>query len=349
MNIHQSPVLFQHEGEGVYLFTLKNKRGVEISISNLGAIIQSFIVPDRSGKAIDIVLGFDKMEQYLDRDYIQSKTYLGAIIGRYANRIGNACFEIDGQFFPISANLPPHQLHGGNEGFDRKVWKSESIEQYPNAKLTLSYLSRDGEEGFPGNLNVKTSFELTEDNELIILTEAGTDKPTAINLTHHDYFNLNGSGPIAEHWVMIPSTYYLGQDADYVATGNAHSVSGTVFNFNSSKQIEQDWDEWEGYDQSFVLDKEYRSWGLAARAFSEKSRINLEVYTDEPTVHLYTGKYLNIKNGKKGMNYPAFSGLCFETQHHTNAINIPSFPGTILRPGEVYKQKTTYRVSLNTG
>lgn len=343
-SVQQSPVLFEHNGQNVYVFTLKNKNGVEITISNLGAILRSFNVP-AGGKNIDILLGFEKMEQYLDQDYVQSKTYLGAIIGRYANRIENACFAIDGELIQVSANLPPDQLHGGMEGFDKKVWTLEEIEKVPHPKISFSYMSIDGEEGFPGNLKAKISFELTDQNELIICTEAVTDKATALNLTHHGYFNLNGGGPIGDHLINIPSSYYLGQNENYVATGELLPVEGTHLDFRNPKRADQDWSEGEGYDQSFVLDSAHDSWALAASAFSEQSGISLEVYTDEPTVHFYTGKYLNVNNGKGGQNYSAFTGFCFETQHHANAVNVPEFPSTILRPGQVYKHRTAYRLS----
>ena len=343
MLLIQSPVLFHHQDKEVYLFTLKNRNGVEVSISNLGAIIRSFIVPDRKGKPTDIVLGFDQMEHYIDQSYLESNSYLGAIVGRYANRISNSHFELDSELYRLSSNLPPHQLHGGHEGFDRKVWKLES---FSNAQLVLSYLSKDGEEGFPGNLQLTISFELTDENELILITEAITDKATAVNLTHHDYFNLNCTGLIEDHWVEIPSSFYLGQHEDYVSNGELHPVANTPYDFTQAKQIRQDWNAGDGYDQSFVLNKEYGTWGKAAYAYSEKSGITLEVYTDEPTVHFYTGKYLNLEGLKKGQTYPAFTGFCFETQHHSNAINIPGFPETVLRPGEVYRHKTSYRTGL---
>jgi len=345
MLLIQSPVLFHHQNEEVYLFTLKNSNGVEVSISNLGAIIRSFIVPDRTGKPIDIVLGFDQMEHYADQTYLESNSYLGAIVGRYANRISNSIFELDSELYKLSSNHPPHQLHGGHEGFDRKVWKLESISNVPNAKLVLSYLSEDGEEGFPGNLRVKLSFELKESNELIMQKEASTDKSTPINLTHHGYFNLNGSGTIEDHFVEIPASFYLGQHDDLVPNGEILTVNDTLYDFRSVKQISRVWDPKNGYDQSFILDKEYREWGKAAMAYSESSGIKLDVYTDEPTIQFYTGKHLNNKGVKGGADYSAYCGLCFETQHHTNAVNIPEFPSTILRPGELYKSRTSYTVS----
>lgn len=342
MLLVQSPVLFQHQNEDVYLFTLKNSKGVEVSISNLGAIIQSFIVPDSSGKPRDIVLGFDQMEHYTYQSYLESNSYLGAIVGRYANRISNSIFELDSEFYPLSSNLPPHQLHGGFEGFDRKVWKPVSI---ADNRLVLNYLSKDGEEGFPGNLSVQISFELNENNELMMQTEASTDKATPINLTHHGYFNLNGSGTIEDHFAEIPASFYLGQHSDLVPNGEILAVQDTIYDFRSVKQISRIWDPEKGYDQSFILDKEYGEWGKAAMAYSQSSGIKLEVFTDEPSVQFYTGKHLNNTGVKGGANYSAYCGLCFETQHHTNAVNIPNFPSTILRPGEVYRRRTSYRLS----
>jgi aldose 1-epimerase len=345
MSLIQSPVLFHHQNEDVYLFTLKNSNGVEITISNLGAIIRSFIVPDSSGNSIDIVLGFDRMEQYIEESYVQSNSYLGAIVGRYANRISNSIFELDSKQYQLNSNHPPHQLHGGCDGFDRKVWKIESSSDNPNPMLVLSYLSMDGEEGFPGNLRVQVSFELNEYNELIMRTEATTDKPTPINLTHHGYFNLNGSGTIEDHFAEIRASYYLGQHKDLVPNGEILSVEDTIYDFRNEKQISRVWNPENGYDQSFVLDKGYGEWGKAAMAYSESSGIKLEVFTDEPTVQFYTGKHLNNKGVKGGSDYSPYCGLCFETQHHTNAVNIPDFPSTILRPGEVYSRRTSYKVS----
>lgn len=342
MKIHKSQPLFQHHGDDVFLFTLTNSNGLEACISNLGAIIQSFKVP-RDGKLIDIVLGFDVMEQYLDPEYLKTMTYLGAIIGRYANRVENSQIVIDGQTFPISPNLPPHQLHGGFEGFDRKVWK---LIDFNDQLLKFSYLSKDLKEGYPGNLLVYISFSLTNNNELIISTEASTDKATAINLTHHDYFNLNGSGRIDDHFVQISASNFLGQYDDYVANGEIIAVKGTKFDFNVSKPIKQNWDSNLGYDQSFLIDKEYGAFGYAASAYSEKSGIKLEVFTDEPTVHFYTGNHLGINSGKNGQIYEPLTAFCFETQHHCNAVHLANFPSTILRPGEIYSHQTQYRINI---
>lgn len=345
MKIVQSEALFKHKGHDVFLFKLRNKAGLEVCISNLGTIIQSFKVPDRDGNVLDIVLGFDTMEHYLSSEYLNNNSYLGAIVGRYANRVGNASIVIDGQKYQLSPNRPPHQIHGGFEGFENKVWQIKNSDQLSEGKLKMSYLSKDNEEGYPGNLEVSVCFSLNDDNELMIETEAETDKPTAINLTHHDYFNLNGSGRIDDHIVQIPSGLYLGQYSDNLANGEILSVNGTKYDFNSAKQINKDWDPVSGYDQSFVLDKEYGAYGIAATAYSEKSGIKLEVFTDEPTVHFYSGMHLGIKNAKNEQFYEPFSGFCFETQHHCNAINIPEFPSTLLRPGQVYSHKTSYCIS----
>ena len=345
MTLIQSPVLFQHQNEDVFLFTLKNRNGVEITISNFGAIIRSFIVPDRSDNPVDIVLGFDRMESYLDQTYIQSNSYLGAIVGRYANRISNSSFELDSKHYQLNSNHPPHQLHGGYEGFDRKVWKLESASCNPDPILILSYFSKDGEEGFPGNLSVQVSFELNENNELIMRTEAVADKASPVNLTHHDYFNLNGSGTIENHLVEIPASFYLGQHSDMVPNGEIIAVQDTLYDFRSVEKISDVWNPAIGYDQSFILDKEYGEWGKAAMAYSESSGIKLEVFTDEPTVQFYTGQHLNNSGVKGETSYSAYCGLCFETQHHTNAVNIPDFPSTILRPGQLYSRRTSYKVS----
>ena len=345
MKIVQSEALFKHKGDDVFLFTLRNKAGVEVCISNLGTIIQSFKVPDRDENVLDIVLGFDTMEHYLSSEYLNNNSYLGAIVGRYANRVGNASIVIDGERYQLSPNRPPHQIHGGFEGFESKVWHIENLDQLSEGKLKMSCLSNDNEEGYPGNLEVSVCFSLNDANELIIDTEAITDKATAINLTHHDYFNLNGSGRIDDHWVQIPSGLYLGQYPDNLANGEILTVNGTKYDFNNLRQINKDWDPVSGYDQSFVLDKEYGAYGMAAAAYSEKSGIKLEVFTDEPTVHFYSGMHLGIANAKNGQFYEPFSGFCFETQHHCNAINIPEFPSTLLRPGQIYKHKTSYRVS----
>ncbi|HYK75729.1 MAG TPA: aldose epimerase family protein [Daejeonella sp.] len=346
MKATQSDVLFLHQNQEVYGITLENDKGMRVCLSNYGGLIQSLIVPDRECKGIDVVLGFDDLQSYLSEDYLANYPYFGAIIGRYANRIANARFPLDGHMVQVSANTPPHQLHGGFSGFDKKVWNMVSVENKPLPKAVFSYLSVDGEEGFPGNLNVEISFEINTCNELILEIKAHTDKPTAINMTHHTYFNLNGDGSfIGGHVVEIPASKYLAQDKDYVATGKLLDVHGTAHDFTQPKTIQHDWKPEEGYDQGFVLDKPAGVWGKAASVYSPQTGIQLEIFTDQPGVQFYTGKYLNVSGGKSGKHYKPFTSFCLETQQHTNAVNIPSFPNTILRPGEEYRHKTSYRFS----
>ena len=348
MNTTQSDVLFSYLYKDIYCITLENDRGMKVSLSNYGALIQSIVLPDKFNNPIDVVLGFDRLQDYTSTDYLAHYPYLGAIIGRYANRIANARFPLNGQVINVSANTPPHQLHGGFSGFDKRVWTIVSVEDSPFPKATLEYLSKDGEEGFPGNLTAQISFELNNSNELKLVIKAQTDRDTPINMTHHGYFNLNGDGSsIAEHLVEIPAAYYLEQDADFVSTGELVAVDSTPHDFRSAKAIGQDWEEGEGYDQGFVLDKPAGILGRAATAYSAQTGIKLEVLTDQPGVQFYTGKYLNVKGGKKGMHYRPFTSFCFEPQQPTNAVNIQSFPNTVLQPGQEYLHTTVYKFTVD--
>ncbi len=336
---------FKHSaGEDIYLFTLRNANA-EISIINYGAIITSFKVKQPGGNINDIVLGFDHPEDYLAEEYLAEYPYFGAAIGRYANRIKNGQFSIDEKFYPLAKNRGTDHLHGGRAGFDKKVWKCD---HYSNNKLVLKYRSKDGEEGYPGNLDITIRFELNN-NELLYEFFANTDAPTTVNLTHHSYFNLNnGKGEIGDHTVKVNSSYILEQDDNLVVTGKKLAVQNTPYDFRIPKRINKEWPAI-GYDQTFVLDENLPmdlSSGLsfAADAFSEKSNLKLEVYTSEPVVHFYTGKWIPVLKGKNGNQYGPFSGFCLETQKHPNAINISHFPNTILRPGETYHTKTMYRI-----
>lgn len=328
---------FTHPGgEDIYLFHLINKQGTEVRVTNLGAITTAFIVPTIKGP-VNIVLGFDKVADYLSPDYLAAYPYFGAAIGRYANRIANGKFTIDGQSYEVTCNQPPHHLHGGQEGFDKKIWQVKAYDA-ANAQLILTYKSVDGEEGFPGELNTELQIDLTNENELVYTFRATTDQPTVVNLTHHDYFDLDPlSEGINAQLVQIDADHWLAQNDSFVVTGELIPVN-EAFDFRVPKPIGQDADPVKGYDQSFVVNK---SGGPVASAFSTKTGLKLEVFTTAPVVHFYTGRYIPLLNGKFG----PFSGYCFETQVHPNAINIPSFPDTILRPGETYEQQTTYRVS----
>lgn len=321
---------------------------MRVRLSNYGGLVQSVVLPDHYGNNIDVVLGFDDLRDYFSREYLAHYPYFGATIGRYGNRIDHARFPLDGEIISVSANTPPHQLHGGFSGFDKKVWDVVSVDYFPLPKAVFKYLSPDGEEGFPGNLHVTLTYELNNLNELTYTLEAKTDKATAVNMTNHSYFNLNGDGSsIGDHVVEIAANHYLAQDADYVVTGELLPVEHTSHDFLKSARISEKWKEGEGYDQAFVLNKPYGVWGKAASAYSSQTGIRLEVFTDQPDVQFYTGKYLNVQNGKKSMHYRPFSSFCFETQHHPNSVNIPAFESTILRPGERYLHKTTFKLTAD--
>ncbi|RBQ07724.1 aldose epimerase family protein [Pedobacter miscanthi] len=348
MSVQQIPTGKIIDGEEVIAIELTNSKGTYVKIFNYGAIINKFIVENARGEKQDIVLGFDTFEEYLDPAYLTHYPYLGAVVGRYANRIKNGNFTIDGENYQLAQNAGTDTLHGGIEGFDKKVWDIVEVGEGPQSSVTLQYESVDGEENFPGNLIIDLTFELTENDELILSYEAETDQATAINLTHHGYFNLapNG-GNIKDHKQQIFASNYLEQDDNYSVTGKLIPVEGTALDFTKLKPIGQDWDPEEGYDQTFVLDKIYGDLSLATKTIETESGLVLSVYTTEPVAHLYTSKYLDVKNGKGGRDYGNYGAFCVETQHHPNAINIPAFPSTVLKPEDLYTQTTIYKVSLN--
>lgn len=326
---------------------LTNEKGTLVKIFNYGTIINKFTVKNAKGENQDIVLGFDTFEQYLSDDYLAKYPYLGAIIGRYANRIKDGKFEVDGYEYQLEKNNGEDCLHGGKVGFDRKVWDVIEVSEHPNASVTFQYFSFDGEENFPGDLVVQLKFELTNNNELILTYHADTDEATPVNLTHHSYFNLSANGEkITEHHHQMFASNYLEQDANSVVTGNLLPVEGTHHDFRTGKKIGEGWNAELGYDQSYVLDKNYGDLTLASKTKAADSGLCLLVYSTEPVAHFYTAKYLAVKNGKAGKDYAEFDGFCVETQHHPNAINIPHFPNTILQPDENYSQTTIYKITL---
>ena len=346
MSVQQTSTGKFIDDEEIFALELTNSKGTYVKIFNYGAIINKFIVQNAKGEMQDIVLGFDTLEQYLDPEYLKNYPYFGAVIGRYANRIKDGRFSIGDERFQLVQNAGAATLHGGTVGFDRKVWDIVEVDENQNL-VTLEYESEDGEENFPGNLLISLTFELTENNELILSYEAETDKATPINLTHHGYFNLSpDGGNVANHQLQIFGSNYLEQDDNYSVTGKLIPVAGTPLDFTHLKEIGKDWDPEEGYDQSFVLDKIYGDLSLASKTSELESGLTLSVYTTEPVAHLYTAKYVDVKNGKGGKDYKAYSAFCIETQHHPNAINIPEFPSTILQPDELYTQTTIYKISL---
>ncbi|TCC96841.1 aldose epimerase family protein [Pedobacter psychroterrae] len=330
------------DGQEVLGIELTNTKGTYVKIYNYGAIINKFIVTNKHGEKQDIVLGFDEFDQYVSEEYLSGYPYFGAAIGRYANRIKNGKFSLDGKDYQLSLNNGNDFLHGGNSGFDKKVWEVLST---IDPTLTLQYVSEAGEENFPGNLTVQLTFKLTDEDELILDFKATTDEATPINLTHHGYFNLSpDGGSVKDHVHRMPASFYLQQDDNYVVDGTLIPVEGTIHDFLEAKPIGRDWNPEEGYDQTYVLDKEYGELTLASETSEEKSGLTLTVYSTEPIAHFYTGKFVSVKNGKGGKDYQAFDGFCVETQHHPNAINIPGFPSTVLRPGETYSHTTIYKI-----
>ncbi len=317
---------------------------MEVELSNYGALIKSITIPDKNGIPVDVVLGFDNLSDYFSPEYLNAYPYLGTIVGRCANRIGHATFEIDGKQYQVSANTPPHQLHGGFEGFDKKLWKIKSISETPESQLVLTYLSPDGEEGFPGNLQVEASFTLTDQNELKLEFTAQTDAPTPVDLTHHGYFNLDGdASPIFDHSLKIDADAWLGQYPDCLTTGEIIPVKNSDKDFTNSRKVKSSAD-FEGYDQAFILNHPDIT-HCSASLYSHKTGIQIEVFTNQPAIQFYTAQHLGPLNGKRNQTYQTFSGLCLETQVHPNAVNTPHFPSVILHPGEEYLHATTYKFS----
>lgn len=331
-------------GKGVKLFTLTNANGLTAKITNFGAIITEFHVPDRDGELGDIVLGFNSLEKYQ-----AEHPYFGAIVGRVANRIAEGEFELDGEQYTLATNNPPNHLHGGDEGFDKKVWDAEPMETDQGPALRLTYRSPAGEEGYPGNLTTTVVYTLTHDNELRMEMTAETDEPTILNLANHSYWNLAGhdSGDILDHVLMLNADRYTPTDETLIPTGEIAPVEGTPFDFTQPKEIGRDIDEVEGgYDVNFVINGQAGQRRLAARAYSPASGRVMEVHTTQPGVQLYTGNFLDGSNvGKGGAVYEKHAAFCLETQHFPDSINQPDFPSIVLRPGETFRHVTVHTFS----
>ncbi len=346
MKVKQIPTGLFIEGKEVIAIELHPKSDCFVRILTYGAIIQNFVVINAHGEKQDVVLGFDQVDDYVNPAYLANYPYMGAIIGRYANRIKNAQFTLNKLNYKLSSNMGSNQIHGGKLGFDKRHWEIDQISGNETPSVTLSYLSKDGEEGYPGNLKVSLQFSFSLDMALSLVFTAITDKSTPINLTHHGYFNLNPKGgSIAHHQQYINASYMLEQDQEWCVTGKLLPLDEfSHYDFRKIKSIGQDWNPDLGYDQTYLLDKAYSTFGLASKTFCQASGLSLNVYTTEPVAHFYTGKYLSVKFGKNQQNYNSFDAFCIETQHHPNALNIPDFPSTILHPGEVYSQKTVYQI-----
>src|SRR5215211_7258794 len=338
------------DGQQVDLYTLHNTRGAEATITNYGAIVVSLKVPDRNGKFDDVVLGFKDFDSYLKND-----PYLGALIGRYGNRIAKGRFTLNGVEYKLATNNGENHLHGGIKGFDKVVWTGREMKTNAGPAVVLTYLSKDGEEGYPGNLNVRVVYTLTNNNELKIDYTATTDKDTVTNLTHHSYFNLagEGNGDILNHLVTINANRFVPTDAGSIPTGELKPVAGTPFDFLNATaigaRINQDDEQLKlgnGYDHTWVINGRPGTLRLAATAYESTSGRLMQVWTTEPGMQFYTGNFLDATlTGKSGKTYPRRSGFCFETQHYPDSPNQPSFPTTTLKKGQTFKSTTIYKFS----
>ena len=337
-------------GETVELYTLRNAKGAEADVSTYGGVLVSLKVPDRAGVAGDVVLGFDDLEGYL-----KPEPYFGAIVGRYGNRIAHGAFTLDGVKYTLARNDGENSLHGGNRGFDKVLWKAKAGS---GASVELTYLSKDGEEGYPGNLSVTVVYTLTDNNELKIDYTATTDKDTVLNLTNHSYFNLagQGEGDILAHQVTINADRFTPVDKGLIPTGELRSVEGTPFDFRQPHAIgerinapDEQLKFARGYDQNFVLNRSGDGMVLAARVTEAKSGRVMEVLTTQPGLQFYTGNFLDgTIHGKGGKVYGPRSAFCMETQHFPDSPNHPDFPTVVLKPGSQYRETTIYRFSTDS-
>lgn len=338
----------QIDGKNTELCVLTNKNGAELAITNYGAKIVSLMVPDRNGKLIDVVTGHATLDDYLHSE----EPYFGAVCGRYANRIAKGKFTLDGTTYELPVNNGPNCLHGGIEGFNAKVW---DIEYQDEHSIQLNYVSADGEEGFPGTLETTVTYSLTDENEVLILYQAVTDKPTVLNLTNHSYFNLSGAGDpyIGDHLLTINADYYLPTDSTAIPYGPKEKVEGTPMDFRREyavgERIDDNFEQLifgKGYDHTYVLNKTADELSFCARCRSPKTGIVLEVYTTQPGVQLYTGNWMTGQfEGKPGQRYPERAALCLETQHFPDSPNQPGYPTTTLRPGERFESSTYFKFS----
>lgn len=333
------------DSKQVFLYTLVNAKGTVVKISNYGGTVTSWLVKDKNDSTSNIVLGFDSLSGYLAKP-----PYFGALIGRYGNRIAKGKFKIDTATYTLITNNAPNHLHGGNKGFDKVVWDAAMVgDTIPT--LLLSYFSKDGEEGYPGNLTVKVNYTLTDNDELKIVYDAETDKPTVINLTNHAYFNLTGdvSNTILDHRLQVDADNYTPVDSTLIPTGEIKTVKGGPFDFIKAEKIGLRIGAIKGgYDHNFVLNKKDAALSLVASLWEDKTGRVLEVFTTEPGLQFYTGNFLDgtIKTSA-GQPIQQHTGLCLETQHFPNSPNQPKFPSTMLKPGQKYHTETVYKVSVN--
>lgn len=336
------------DGKQTNLYVMRNKLGAELSVCNYGAKIVSLMVPGKNGKLTDVVTGHQNINDYI----LSEEPYFGAICGRYGNRIAKGSFSIDGKTYQLAINNGPNSLHGGIKGFNAVVW---DCRQTDGQTVELNYVSADGEEGFPGKLNVTVTYHLSDENEVVISYKAFTDKATVLNLTNHSYFNLSGAGnpSIGDHILTINAEYYLPTDETAIPYGSKEPVAGTPMDFRNpcevGKRINEPFQQLvygKGYDHTYILNKgkNENELSFCARCTSPQTGITMEVYTTQPGVQLYTGNWMTGNFvGKNGQRYPERSALCLETQHFPDSPNKSEYPTTLLRPGELFESKTVYK------
>lgn len=339
------------KGDKIDSYKLTNQKGMEVDIITYGGIITSLKAPNKAGVSEDVVIGFSNLEQYT-----KDNPYFGALIGRYGNRIAKGKFSLDGKEYKLATNNAPNALHGGPEGFNRVVWTAEEAKGGDTATLKLKYISKDMEEGYPGNLTVFVTYTLNNDNSLDVLYEATTDKKTIVNLTQHSYFNLSGdfTKTILDDEVVIDADKLVPVDATLIPTGELTDVTNTPFDFRKPKVIgaeinakDEQIKRGGGYDHCWALNNQDKGFRFAASAYNPTSGRFLEVFTDEPGIQLYTGNFLDgTLPMRNGGSYAKRTGLCLETQHYPDSPNQKDFPTTELNPGENYKTKTTFKFSV---
>jgi aldose 1-epimerase len=336
------------DGREIELYTLKNASGVEAKIMNYGGIVVSLKMPDRNGQTGDVVLGYDTLAQY-----VANNSFFGALIGRCANRIAGARFTLDGTTYTLTTNNPPNHLHGGTQGFFAVVWDARPFQSLLGPALEMHYHSQDGEQGYPGNLEVTAVYTLTDKNELRVDFKATTDKPTIVNMTDHPYFNLAGHGDVLGHVLRVDADTFTPINATLVPTGEIRPVDGTPFDFRKPTAIgarihgdDEQLKLGHGYDHNWIINKPSGQLALMARVYEPTSGRVLEVLSTEPAVQFYSGNGLDgTLTGKGGQVYQRYTGFCLEPQHYPDSPNHPSFPTVVLRPGEVYRNTIVFRFS----
>ncbi len=344
------------DGTPVEIYTLRNAKGAEARIMTYGGIVEKLTMPDKNGKYADIVNGFDTLDGYTRPSYVNACPYFGALIGRYGNRIGGGQFTLEGQTYTLPQNDHGNTLHGGTKGFDKVVWTAVKADVGPEGpRLVLNYLSKDGEQGFPGNLNVTATYTLTDDNALKLVFTATTDKPTVVNLTHHSYFNLagQGSGDILGELVYINANQTTPVDSKLIPTGAFADVAGTPFDFRTPTAIGARINDPDpilqygpGYDHNWVINKPLGKFGLMARVTDPGTGRVMEVWSDQPGLQFYAGNFLDgTLTGKDGKVYQRRYAFCMEPQHYPDSPNKPNFPSTELKPGQTYHNTIEYKFS----